>query len=622
MLSLVPEGPAASPQVSTNALNLELYSTLGEHDNAGFPLSYCFVSTASSIAPRKRLNALHSCFAALKAKYGLSPQFVHTDKDTTEIGAAKKLWPTLKHSICLWHLKRAVRERLAKNKLSTTPYDPRSAHSEFTFVNVDFVPITRADPTEFEGGLIDEVEPTSTLAEPPLGPNSLTIRIPGLTQRSVELPAITPFSDAMDIDNNTSSTHLDPAPIKKPFVRLIVKDPTSTPAVPADPTPLPRDRRTFCPEEYRADIVEMMVRHYNAHPLIPGFSHPSPAGIRQWAVEQMYKYCERNDLPEVWAYLWGNWYRNGRWELWSRSVHPDIPILKTTMMVESHWRRIKKDFLHHFHKPRIDLLCWILVEKLVPKYDRKLDVIMRPVARYRELAAWRKAFKPEWRRCEKTQIANPDDTAYAPNPYKWVCTCRFFVKSRFMTCKHLIQLVEPVPPIFFLEVSRRRTTPFWQHPSLISLYEEPEGGRVQLVLAEIGAADDGVDGEDGEGEERGDDEDDELLNEEMSGVFDRTTFLEDMTHAADLCDWFSHALRYQIQYQDRRFLAHVQRYGRAFFQFASDCQDLERRTNSTRTANLNTWEAGSVHTMFFRTRPREVIRDASEASMAASMDEN
>ncbi|KAF8209756.1 hypothetical protein K438DRAFT_1571712, partial [Mycena galopus ATCC 62051] len=131
-------------------------------------------------------------------------------------------------------------------------------------------------------------------------------------------------------------------------------------------------KRTFCPEELREEIITAMVHHFNAHPLIPGFAHPSPAGIREWAVKQMYTFCFDNNLPEVWAYLWENWYRRGRWELWARAEHPEIPRLKTTMMVESHWRRIKKDFLHHFHKPRLDLLVWILVVKLAPRYYRRL----------------------------------------------------------------------------------------------------------------------------------------------------------------------------------------------------------------------------------------------------------
>ncbi|KAF8811328.1 hypothetical protein BYT27DRAFT_7090256, partial [Phlegmacium glaucopus] len=47
----------------TNDKHLELCAVLGEYDNAGFPLSYCLLSTASSVEPRK-----------------------HSDRDMAEIG--------------------------------------------------------------------------------------------------------------------------------------------------------------------------------------------------------------------------------------------------------------------------------------------------------------------------------------------------------------------------------------------------------------------------------------------------------------------------------------------------------------------------------------------------------
>ncbi|KAJ3738611.1 hypothetical protein DFH05DRAFT_1367237, partial [Lentinula detonsa] len=124
----------------------------------------------------------------------------------------------------------------------------------------------------------------------------------------------------------------------------------------------------FCPSAHREHIIDVMERHYCAHPLIPGYAYPSAEGIRKWAVRQMYTFCFQNNLAALWAYLWENWYRPTRWELWARSVSDTVPILKTTMMVEAHWRRIKHDFLHHFHSPRVDLLAWILITKLVPLY--------------------------------------------------------------------------------------------------------------------------------------------------------------------------------------------------------------------------------------------------------------
>ncbi|KAG0693922.1 hypothetical protein DFH29DRAFT_815867 [Suillus ampliporus] len=43
---------------NTNAKHLELYSVLGEFDNAGFPLSYCLLLTATAIEIGKRTTAL------------------------------------------------------------------------------------------------------------------------------------------------------------------------------------------------------------------------------------------------------------------------------------------------------------------------------------------------------------------------------------------------------------------------------------------------------------------------------------------------------------------------------------------------------------------------------------
>ena len=38
--------------------------------------------------------------------------------------------------------------------------------------------------------------------------------------------------------------------------------------------------------------------------------------------------------------------------------------------------------------------------------------------------------------------------------------------SRFFVCKHLVQLFCPLNPLFFLEVTRNRTPPFWSHSAL------------------------------------------------------------------------------------------------------------------------------------------------------------
>lgn len=94
-------------------------------------------------------------------------------------------------------------------------------------------------------------------------------------------------------------------------------------------------KRVFCPKPYRKTVLEKMNKHLCAHPLIPGFSEPTARGIHSWAVERMYAFCVKHDLRELWAYLWENWYRSGRWELWARAPCMKIPRLKTTMILES-----------------------------------------------------------------------------------------------------------------------------------------------------------------------------------------------------------------------------------------------------------------------------------------------
>src|SRR4051812_41798072 len=95
---------------------------MGEHDNAGFPLSYCILSTATSLEIGKRKKALGRWVEAVRDTYQIRPRFAHTDKDMGEIGMLREVWDP-KIQRCWWHLRKAVQERLAKSKLSTTPYD-------------------------------------------------------------------------------------------------------------------------------------------------------------------------------------------------------------------------------------------------------------------------------------------------------------------------------------------------------------------------------------------------------------------------------------------------------------------------------------------------------------------
>ena len=81
-------------------------------------------------------------------------------------------------------------------------------------------------------------------------------------------------------------------------------------------------------------------------------------------------------------------------------------------IIDFSWWWIKNDFLHHFHKPHLDLLVWILVKKFVPHYERKLDLLLNNNRRYYELPSWQKAFKCKWKKLAKTPIKMPINLKY------------------------------------------------------------------------------------------------------------------------------------------------------------------------------------------------------------------
>lgn len=77
---------------------------------------------------------------------GVDPEFVLTDKDWSEINAMGAIFPDAKHQLCFWHAIRALKQRLCKNKHTPAPYDAVAANREFSFIDVDFMPVSQQHP--------------------------------------------------------------------------------------------------------------------------------------------------------------------------------------------------------------------------------------------------------------------------------------------------------------------------------------------------------------------------------------------------------------------------------------------------------------------------------------------
>ena len=75
----------------------------------------------------------------------------------------------------------------------------------------------------------------------------------------------------------------------------------------------------------------------------------------------------------------------------------------------------QEDFLHHFHKPCLDLLIWILIVNLALTYHKKLDLITSSTSQFQDLPCWQKQFKHRWKKLVLVIIITNDNNLH----FKW-----------------------------------------------------------------------------------------------------------------------------------------------------------------------------------------------------------
>ena len=132
------------------------------------------------------------------------------------------------------------------------------------------------------------------------------------------------------------------------------------------------------------------------------------------------------------------------------------------MIVESHWRRLKHDYLHRFNRPRIDLVIWVLTSRSIPQGLDKMKAIQNNDF-WKGVASWRKCFQKEWKSCWNKELTPDSLTNNHTSPSTWTCGCKSFLLSRFLICKHIVHCYEDIedPFKFFRCVQRNRSSPFW-----------------------------------------------------------------------------------------------------------------------------------------------------------------
>jgi hypothetical protein len=239
-------------------------------------------------------------------------------------------------------------------------------------------------------------------------------------------------------------------------------------------------------KEERDTVLEIFCRHFNLHPLIPDLNRTckSSKTLHRECAAEMYTWCKARGYYRLWAYLYINWYCDEQWKLWARAADPDeIPVVKTTMIAESHWRTLKHDYLHRFNRPRVDLVVWILTSRVLTDAVHRMTAIS--CGQFRVLKArWREAFKKQWKKESSKAVDLEKLKEYHTNAVNWVCACKSFLHSRFLLCKHIVYCFEPPSPEFFETVRRQTIYPFWADERLIL---RPEyAPRVELDTPALG----------------------------------------------------------------------------------------------------------------------------------------
>ena len=122
-----------------------------------------------------------------------------------------------------------------------------------------------------------------------------------------------------------------------------------------------------------------------------------------------------------------NWYNKKNWRLFTRSSYPRaMPIARTTMIVESHWRVLKHNYKYHYNRPRLDHLNHIITGCLIPDMLNTWQLYKNN----RSYPSWWKVFKTDLRKCLDAERLE----SYHVDVDKWICSCPAFINSPYLVC--------------------------------------------------------------------------------------------------------------------------------------------------------------------------------------------
>ena len=128
----------------TNRMGYELFGVIANFNGCGFPIAYMFLGVNDARVPEyerapSRMDMIERFFRTLR-RAGFAPVFMFSDKDLGQINGIENVFGANALRLCLWHIQRAVKLRLAGDKVQNVRYDAATAQNDFDFVNVSFLP--------------------------------------------------------------------------------------------------------------------------------------------------------------------------------------------------------------------------------------------------------------------------------------------------------------------------------------------------------------------------------------------------------------------------------------------------------------------------------------------------
>ena len=214
--------------------------------------------------------------------------------------------------------------------------------------------------------------------------------------------------------------------------------------------------------EFYMTLQTRITEHYCMHPIFPP-GIPLPL-LRLRAISEIQALLSRSEDNCMLNYLMENWYNEENFYLWGyRDVQNGIPSTRTTMLVEAHWRVLKRRFLISYSYPRMDFVTHVINTQMIPKYIEDYRLYINGLKK----GDWWKQFSKAWKDLSSSATNNNYNTSLE----EWWCSCPSFRTKNFQLCKHLCRLRQ-LP--LYREVIRSRFPPFYRF--------QQESGRLFALL--------------------------------------------------------------------------------------------------------------------------------------------